>query len=165
MKKFLFLLIIPLVSFTTFHKYYVSVTDVNYSEKDQAVQVISKFFTDDLENMMDKRYGIKASLNSEYEHTNADKFINRYLKDKLKIYINGKEMDYKFLGKEYDLDLTKCYLEIPGIKPESLKSITITNTALSELFEDQQNIIHIDIKDQRKSFLLHTENDKAMLKF
>ena len=46
-KKSLLLLVLPLLAFSTAHKFYVSVTNINYSEKTEAIQITSRVFIDD----------------------------------------------------------------------------------------------------------------------
>ena len=52
MKKYIFLLVLPLLAFSVAHKFYVSVTNINYSEKDDAFQVTTRIFIDDLEEVL-----------------------------------------------------------------------------------------------------------------
>lgn len=147
------------------HKYYVSVTDITYSEESGSIQIISRYFTDDLDRLISERYGVKAALMSENEHPSSNSFISRYLNDKLRIYLNGEQHSFVFLGKEYDTDLTKCYLEIQGVESDAIRSVRVESEVLYDLFEDQQNIIHLEFPGKKKSFLLHRENYKAMLNF
>lgn len=147
------------------HKYYVSVTDINYSEESRSIQIISRYFTDDLDRLISERYGVKAALMSDNEHASSNDLISKYLNDKFRIYLNGEQLSFVFLGKEYDTDLTKCYLEVQGVDGESIHSIRVESEVLYDLFEEQQNIIHLDFPGKKKSFLLHRENYKAMLNF
>ena len=88
MKKYIILLLIlPLMSFGIYHKFYVSVTDVNYAEEDQAIQVISRYFIDDMEKLFKERYGINAALKTKKELKNIDFYIEKYLHDKFIISI------------------------------------------------------------------------------
>ena len=52
LKKSLLLLVIPLLSFAAAHKFYLSVTDIEYSEKDKSLQIITKVFIDDMEDAL-----------------------------------------------------------------------------------------------------------------
>lgn len=161
----LLLLSLPLLSAGILHKYYVSVTDISYNPESQSIQIIARYFTDDLDQLLGERYGIEAGLMTENESENANYFIEKYLKSKFKVYLNGNLQEYLFLGKEYDTDLTKCYLEINDIAPENLHSIRVENEIMFELFEEQKHIIHIKFPQEQKSFLLHKGNDKALLNF
>ena len=41
LKKVFLILVLPLLAFTTVHKYYISVTNIGYSQKDEALQITS----------------------------------------------------------------------------------------------------------------------------
>ena len=89
--------------------------------------------------------------------------MDRYLREKLLININGKPTKFKFIGKEYKDDITYCYLEIENVS--SIKSFSITNDVLFDMFDDQQNIVRTHINDKNKSFILVSGNNKGVLNF
>lgn len=89
--------------------------------------------------------------------------MKRYIADKLKVNINGSAVKFKFLGKEYKDDITYCYLEVEGVK--EVKSISVTNRILFDVFTEQQNIVRLKLFGKNKSFLLIPDNDKCMLNF
>lgn len=166
MKKLLFLvtmLLVTLSSFTTLHKFYVSVTQIEYKEDQKSLQIISRIFIDDIEEVLRKRYDESLVLVSEKEEAQINQYLDRYLQQKLSIVVNGKEVAFTFIGKEYDNDLVLCYLEATDIS--SLESITVSNLALMDFFDEQQNIIHVKKGNKRKSLILEKEKDKGMLKF
>ena len=59
LKKSFLILLLPLFAFTAAHKFYVSVTNVTYSEKNEALQITSRVFIDDLEEVLKERYDIR----------------------------------------------------------------------------------------------------------
>ena len=162
-KIFLFIAAVSLMSFTTMHKFYVSVTQVDYIQERGELQITSRIFIDDLEKLLRERYEENITLAGENEPIAVDAYIEKYLSQKISFTINGEEKAFKFLGKEYEDDIALCYMEISGIS--SINSIEITNTVLFELFEEQQNIIKTKINSKRKSFILIQENDKGLLNF
>lgn len=163
LKKSLFILILPLVAFTVAHKFYVSVTNISYSEKDQALQITSRIFIDDFEQVLLERYGIEAHFATDSESTQADEYMEKYLKTKFLMFVDGEQRQYKVLGKKYDNDIMICYLEIPGIDLGNIKAIAVQNELLTDLFDEQQNVVHFKIKGKKKSFVLIKENNKGML--
>jgi len=56
-----------------------------------------------------------------------------------------------------------CYLEVENVT--TLETITVSNLALMDFFDEQQNIIHVKKGKKRKSLILEKEKDKGMLKF
>ena len=161
-KIFVLGLVFPLLLSVNVHKFYVSVTEVVYVKEKTSVQIITRIFIDDLENALRQRYNKHLTLAQENEAKEVEDYLQRYLKDKISIQINGKFVDYKFIGKEYDNDIVFCYLEIADVK--DIKSFEISNKVLFESFDDQQNIVKLKIKDQNKSFILINQSDKALLK-
>lgn len=160
---FLFVISVPLSSFKTAHKFYVSVTQVDYNKEQQSLQIISRIFIDDIEDLLKERYDASINLDKGEESPGVDKNLVAYLNQKLQFIVNGKEVSFTFLGKEYEDDLIICYLEIENIT--SLKTIEISNQVLMDLFEEQQNIVHVKKGNQRKSLILEKEKGIGMLKF
>ena len=72
MKKYLFILILPLLSFTETHKFYVSVTNINYAQNDGSFQITMRIFIDDLDDVLKERYSLNAQLNTENELSLAE---------------------------------------------------------------------------------------------
>ncbi|MBS9463270.1 hypothetical protein KIM67_12700 [Flagellimonas sp. 389] len=157
-------IVIPLLSFTS-HKFYVSITNINYSEKDASFQITSRIFIDDLETVLEERYGINPKLATQNEAKIADEYIEKYFRAKFTVALNGEVAAYSFLGKKYDNDVIICYLELADIDLSTLKSISVQNEILTDMFEEQKNIVHLKWKDQKKSFVLIRENNKGMLNF
>lgn len=163
LKIAILLLVIPALAFTVPHKYYVSVTSVEYVKEKESVQIISRIFIDDFENLLRKRYDDKITLAIQDELSTVNMYTERYLKEKLQIEINGKPVKLNFIGKEYEDDIMFCYLEIEGVK--TINSIEITNKVLLDLFSEQENIIKCKINGKNKSFLLREGNLSLLLNF
>lgn len=163
LKKVLFLLLLPLFAFVTAHKFYVSVTNIGYSEKEDALQITCRIFIDDLESVLEERYGFKGHLATDQESETANAFIEKYLKTKFEVHIDDEDMIYEFLGKKYDNDVVICYIEIPKIDLKTKSSIRIRNEILTDLFDEQQNIIHFRVNGTKKSFVLTKSDTNGML--
>jgi len=159
----LFILMLPLFAFVGVHKFYLSVTNIDYSEKDKALQITSRIFIDDFEKVLQERYDFEAKLATESESQDADAFIEKYLKAKFAVATNGKAVPYTFIGKKYDTDVVVCYIEVPKIDLAEIESIQIENEILTDLFDEQQNIVHFKIDGKKKSFVLVKSNTKGML--
>ncbi|WP_104735607.1 DUF6702 family protein [Hanstruepera ponticola] len=163
LKKLFIVLVIPLFAFTAVHKYYVSVTQIEYVKEKASVQIISRIFIDDFEKLLRERYNPDITLSKDGESAEVDFYVEKYLGEKIKIKINGKDTDVVFIGKEYEADIMYCYLEIENVK--SISSFEITNQVLFDLYGEQQNIVRTEINNKNKSFILIRENDKGLLNF
>lgn len=162
MKRLLILLPILLLSFTAVHKYYISVTQIDYVQSKQSVQIITRIFTDDFEKLLRERYDKTITLAAKNESQTVNLLMERYLNEKIKIKINNKNVHFAFIGKEYDADLVKCYLEIEGIK--TIETFEISNEVLFDVFPEQQNIVKTKINTKQKSVILIPENRSAFFK-
>ncbi len=163
LKKIIIIFVaVPLFSFTM-HKYYVSLCEIEYMETKQSLQITLGVTLEDLEFTLTKNSGKQLNLASKIEVENVDGYYIKYLNEHLLISVNAKNQTYKYIGKEYDGDIVRFYLEITGIK--ELKSIEVTNNILIEDFEDQKNIVKIKVKDFNKTFYLTKSNDKNSLEF
>ena len=166
MKVFKFLIIIfiiPLFAFTSMHKYYISVTQINYVKEKESVQITSRLFIDDFENALKTNYDENIILAEKDEAKIIDTYMQRYLQDKIKLRINNKAVTFNFIGKEYEGDIVRCYLEVEHVK--SIESFSITNSVLFDLQKDQQNIVKTNINSNNKSVILTYDNPNALLKF
>lgn len=163
LKKFILILVaLPLLAFSM-HKYYVSLCEIEYIAAQQSLQITLGVNLEDLEFTLNKNSGKQLNLASKIEIENVDVYYKKYLNEHLSIAVNGKNLGYKYLGKEYDGEVVRFYLEINDIK--ELKSIEVTNNILIENFPDQKNIIKIKVNKFNKTFYLTKSNGKCLLKF
>ena len=163
MKKVLILLIaVPLLAFNM-HKFYVSMCEVEYVPDKASVQIIIGFFIDDIELALNEAYGQSFKLDTPDEQENSDEYLEKYLNTHLQLKLNGAPESYQYIGKEYDLDLVRFYLEITDI--ESLDIFELENTCLIQQFDDQKNIIKLKVKNFHKTFYLDKKKHNCLLKF
>ncbi|MFV9551967.1 DUF6702 family protein [Algibacter sp. PT7-4] len=163
LKYLVIVLLIPLFAFTSLHKYYISVTQINYVKEKESIQIISRIFIDDFENALKLNYDNTIVLAEKDEALIIDTYINKYLQDKIKLTVNNKAVNFTFIGKEYEGDIVRCYLEVEQVK--SIETFSITNSILFDLQKDQQNIVKTKINSKNKSVILSTKNPNALLKF
>lgn len=152
-----------LCSFNTLHKYYVSITQIEFVKEQQSVQIISRIFIDDFESVLRKRYDKSITLDRGDDETQIDDYIKKYLLTKIKISINNQEVIPNFIGKKYDDGIMHCYLEIENVK--SISTFQIKNKVLFDMFEDQKNVIRTNINNKNKTVVLTAQNGKGLLNF
>lgn len=150
------------MSFTV-HKYYLSVTDITYNEEEASLQIITRIFYDDLEDVLRERYDEKIVVDATADQKELDTYIKKYLTRKMKIIINGEQEALTYLGKEYEDDYVVCYIEVTEVP--SIQTIEIVNTLLMDAFSEQKNMVHTNILGKKKSLLLIDGNAKAVLNF
>lgn len=163
--KSLLVLTVSLLLFTSasLHKFYVSVTQIEYVEEQKSLQVISRIFIDDLEMLLRERYDETITLAVENEKEIAQKYIQRYVADKFVIMVDGISIPMTYIGREYEDDIIYIYLEIENLT--EINSMEIKNEILFDLYPEQQNIVRTKIFGKHKSFILIKENAKGVLNF
>lgn len=132
------------------HPYYLSATRVLYSKTYNQFQCTSRFFIDDLESL----YKSKLVNNEIYkfEKKKFEVFLKEYLKENFIILYDDIIQNQTFVGTEFLNDIIIIYFEYQ-IKSD-FKKITIKNSVLMNHISDQKNIVHLEINDEKKSYLL-----------
>ena len=145
------------------HEFYLSVTEIEYNNEKQSLQIITRVFIDDFEDVLNERYGADLQLSEEAEEGAVAENIAKYLKQKLRLQVNGEELQLNYLGKEYDADQLILYIEVEDLAP--FKKIEVTNEILTDLFDDQKNVVHVKVNDKTKSLLLMRQQETEKLTF
>ncbi len=157
------LLFVILSSFVGQHKYYVSVTEIEYVPEEETVQIISRLFIDDFEVILQERYDSNFHLENENTKAIRLKYIQKYYDQKILISINEKPQNITLLGVKFEGDMLISYLEITAVK--HINQFEILNTLLLENGNNQQNITHIDINNKKKSYLFIKGKASEKIKF
>jgi hypothetical protein len=56
------------------------------------------------------------------------------------------------------------FMEAKAVYLTDTQELEVYNALLTDLFDDQQNVVHLKIKDQKKSFLLMKDKASGLLK-
>ena len=150
-------------SFSAIHDYYISVTQIDYVEDKQTIQIMSRLFLDDLNTEFGMKFNKTFTFETEGRFEDMNKYIETYFKEKFIVKINGKNVKLIYKKKDYDSDIIKCYFEIKNVK--KIKSIEITNKVLLDLIQEQQNIIKTNIFSKKNSFISTLKENTLLLNF
>ncbi|MFT5336908.1 MAG: hypothetical protein ACJAY8_001336 [Sphingobacteriales bacterium] len=144
---YLFILFFGL--FSNNHKFYVSITEMEYKDTTTTLEVSTKTFADDIEFAIQKQCHCVFSVDQEGE---TDFYYTNYLESI--IQVNEQSVPVHFIGLELKGDVAMLYYTIP------IKSLPseLSFPFLQELFEEQVNIIHYTSGEVKKS---HYINDEA----
>lgn len=143
------------------HKFYMSLTQINYSVQQKALQITLRIFIDDLETEINALSPDKIELATDREPLDIALIYKNYLKNHLHFQINNDSKIFEYLGKEYKNDQVIFYLEIAEI--DSITSLEVENTILNSSFPEQENIIKTSLYDTYKSFILTKNSPKALV--
>lgn len=144
------------------HKYYLSVSNVTYSSKAQALQMTTRFFIDDLEDVLSEQSQKKLVLNNNQDILDNKAVLASYLEKKLELTVDNVKRNIIYLGGEIENDQVVLYIEIPVSKEPT--SVTMKFTAFQELFEEQKNMVHFKLQGKRVTLLMTKEKQTDSLK-
>lgn len=146
------------------HPIHLSVSEINYSEKDKALQITSRIFLDDLELSIQNELDEKdLDLLEPGQGRTTEQLINEYVIKRLTIKLDGKLQKLNFLGFEREDPAVICYIEIEGVK--KFKTIEIKNEVIMETHNDQSNLVHVTYKGPVKSLRLMRDKSSDVLMF
>jgi hypothetical protein len=162
-KLSLLIIVFSFLSAFTLHKFYVGVFQIDYFKEKKAVQITVRLFIDDLEKALYKKHNKHIYITTKDEIAEANTLIANYLSEKLKIKINNKSQSLQFLTKEQEDNIVICYLKIPF--KDNIKDLEITNTVLSDIFKEQQNLVHLNLNSNKKTLLFTNTETNQKLKY
>jgi len=139
---------------TSAHKFYVSITQIEYNQKEGSAEIIIRIFADDLEVALSRRAGRSVKIG----HTeDFDKLALAYLRDTFELR-NFKRQPAKFnwVGKEVQTDMVWLYIE--ARMPEGLGKAQLRNRILFEMFPEQVNIVNTKYNG-RQTGLMYQQRD------
>lgn len=145
------------------HPLHVSVTEITFDPKEKELEIMLRIFTDDLELAI-RDMKADAELNVlKPTNTTLDKLAWEYLQPKFELTADGKRQAIKYLGHEMDEDVLVFYIQVQPIK--NFKTLTVKNSILTELYDDQANLVNVTVSDETKSLRLMRNNPSGILSF
>ena len=152
-KKILFSVIAVVLLSFSMHKYYVSITEAEYNNKTKTFEISIKFIGHDLEKALTNAGAPNLYLGTDKEVKNANAYLKRYIDRKFEMIVDGKKLEYKFIGKEINNDdFIYCFVQSNEV--EQPQEITIKSTLLTEIFSGQANTIYLKSGNQKVSYYL-----------
>ncbi len=143
------------------HDFHVSIAQVDY--KDQSLQMTLRVFTEDLENRLEEQSGLDLNLGSENEHAQAPQLIENYLKQTVGFNVNGQALEMAYIGLEVEFELSYLYLEFPCSKAP--KKVEVKNRIFFDSFDDQSNIVNVQVGEELRSAFLSPGKGDYILEF
>jgi hypothetical protein len=85
---------------TSFHPFYVSVTEMNYNAKSKSFEISCKMFAEDVEEVLKQNYKAAVDLESEKQQVQNNQMINDYLVKHLTFTFDSKPVTFRYVGFE-----------------------------------------------------------------
>jgi hypothetical protein len=147
-----------------FHKFHVSVTQIEYNPKEQSAEITIRVFGDDLENALSQH--AKRAVKLDPATANKDKqvcetvlaYLRRAFELKSK---TGRPVKLSWVGMEWQADMFWLYVE--GKLPDGLEGAQLRNKVFQELFDDQVNIVNSKIDGKQIGLMFNPKDDFKLI--
>ena len=145
------------------HEFYVSISKVKWDSDAKKLVVSVRIFSDNLQEGIENMGGPKLNLWTYQEHGDSDKWVAGYITSRLDFTVNGREAELVFQEKADALDAIACLFHIEDV--QQVRSIEVRNEILTELLDDQTNIVRFDINGNKKFMNLTKKMFRAEVSF
>jgi len=124
------------------HPMHVTVTEIEFDKNAKAIEMSMHVFRDDLETEIRQLLNEGDMEILELNESKRDEVLGKYLKQQVKIKVNGKDIEISYLGHQVEGEAIWAFMEVPNIK--KLKTLEIENNTLLDLYKDQANLVHFE---------------------
>ena len=145
------------------HPYHVSLTTIEYKPDQQEVQMTVKLFTDDLEDAMTLTTVKEQKVIWSEPDAGTDSLVSAYISRHLQINHEGQPVRFRFIGKEVEQEVVWCYLL--ATQQKYFTNVSVKNSLMTALFDDQINIVKISQNGKTKSLMLKRAIEQGTLSF
>lgn len=138
------------------HDFYVSICTIRHNPETRTLDITWRMTTHDIEHTLLPESGDRdLKLGTEKELPEADSLLAGYLLRHLDLRMDGIPLKIRYLGKQVEFDDLYCYLQVDDV--EYLTSLSVHNTLLQDLFDEQENVVHLEVggKTRSHSFLIN----------
>jgi hypothetical protein len=145
------------------HPFHVSVVEINHNSTDKTLEVSCKIFTDDFEKVLEQNYKTKVDLINPPVKKTMDSLVKNYINAHLSIKVDGKPVQFFYLGFEHQSEAVYGYVQVNNIV--TVKTVELVNKLMYDLFTDQVNLMHVIVGGNRKSSKLDYPDAVATFSF
>lgn len=158
--KFLFLLLSAffILKQASSHKFYTSISKMEYNAETHSWEIIMNVFYDDWEKSLSDFHVKKVTMNDK----DIESLSFQYLKNTFQIKSGNQVLPIKLIGTKQENDVFKIYIECPQKKLG--KSILLSNTSMLESIEEQINIVNIRINGKTQTAVFQKEQKLKEIK-
>lgn len=148
----------------TFHPVHVSVTEIEVDTKEKELEIVSRIFIDDLElAIRQAKKQPELNLLEPKDGVTTDQLVSEYLQSRFRISLGNKPQKIKYLGHQVENEALICYIQVQSVK--KIQTIEVYNSIITELHDDQSNLVHVTVNEKVKSLRLMRETPFGTLTF
>lgn len=140
------------------HPIHVSITDVELDRERNALEFTTRVFLDDLEKKFRQEQNDPYfDLTDPEQGKSVDDLIVPYFNKIISISVNGKKRTVEYLGSEIEEDAVYLYYQVTAVR--KLKVLMVESRILTDLFDDQVNMLHFKTESGELRSLKTTKTD------
>ena len=142
------------------HDIHLSKCVITYQEEEKSLDIQWHIWLDDLALALEN-FGVgDLKLLTGQDVEDADEKLMKYLQTKMTLKINGIPTPFTWKKKEASEDLLAVWVHLEVKNVETLKSIKVQNNILMEIYNDQQNIVHLKGTGGRQGYLIFEKEEQ-----
>lgn len=146
------------------HPMHISVTEIEFDEKDKALEIMMRVFIDDLElSIKNKLNDPTLDLMQPKNGKTVDEMASDYLRTNFKISLDGKPQQTVYLGHEREDDALIFYIEVSKVR--KFKTIQVQNSIITETYDDQNNLVNVTVRETVRSLRLTRSTPTGKITF
>lgn len=140
------------------HKFYTSLTQIEYNPTSRSAEVIMNLYTDDLEKALSEKFDRKVtSLDKDFNH-----LCYRYLDMKFQMKdAKNHPLKNEYVGIELKQEMVSIFLEVKlsqGLNQAHLKQVSLLDT-----YSDQTNIVNLKSGKNKTSLVFRAGSPELQL--
>lgn len=146
------------------HKFYISITDMEYNEEKKRIEASVKMTAHDFEWILEQKFKTKCIIEEIADSSKIGTFAQDYLRQNFQVYSESQQCQFNYLGKEVtNREDLYFYFTLTNVKNPA--HISLISNLLFSISDLQQNIVHYKYKNQTKSVTLVPSQNEGELKF
>jgi hypothetical protein len=140
------------------HPFFVSVTEIEYLQKEKVLGVSCKLFNDDLETTLKNATGAPVDI-FKGDKSKNNTYLQQYFGKHFTVLADGSPAALRVIGYEIDGEACFVYLEAPlANKPKQVK---VNTDLMYDFNKGQVNMIHFIDQGNRQSHKLIYPNQEV----
>jgi hypothetical protein len=156
---------VPHSAFPTPHKIHVSVTNLEFNQPRQTVEIVIRVFTDDLENALSRRANrsVKIDPATAGRDRKVVELVMAYLRSSFELKNKaGRTVALSWNGIEGQPDM--FWIFVKGRTPGGLEGAQLRNKIFCDLFDDQVNIVNAKHQGKQVGLMFESKDDFKILR-
>ena len=142
------------LSLSSDHDIHVSVLEIDLEE--QKIELTLKTFLDDLQIAV----GLTPGEEVPSDYTSAEELISEYVMTSVQLAIDGQQLE--LLEEDISASTEAVWITYKAkVDKKDPSNIVLNSTFLTEVYDDQTNLVNINHAGSKKSFILNQKKKRV----